>query len=59
MTAWIYPCPDCNADLDNEGDTQCCPVCGAIYETSWFEEDADADDQRDLIIDLKEMASGF
>ena len=43
MTTWIYPCPDCGADMDDEYETQYCPACGAIFNTT---DVLDDDDQR-------------
>ena len=57
MTAWIYPCPDCeDADLEDEGDGLLYCPAGHVHPAAMFDDD---EDDRDLIVDLKEMASGF
>jgi hypothetical protein len=47
---WIYTCPDCDRDLDDDGAGLWCEACENYHEPRLFTDD-DPDDERDRMID--------
>jgi hypothetical protein len=54
MTSWIYTCPDCDGDLEDEGFSLYCPRCQRPVPYDIMT--PDPDDERDRMIDEKEDA---
>lgn len=56
MTAWIYTCPDCGIDLEDDGIFGLwCERCQHFHPHALFD---DPDDERDRMIDDRDGAHG-